>query len=267
MLYACPKCKNELEKIDKSFVCSNNHVYDISKKNYINYLLTSDKSSLNPGDSKESLEARHEFLNKNYYEFIFNKVNDLLKDKNNINLLDIGCGEGYYTYNIKKKHPDFNIYGFDISKDAIAIATRYTKNDINWFVANSKNIPIKDNSIDVALAMFSFLTPSELTRVLKDDGIIIQVCAGNKHLIELKELIYENNVVVKNKENLKLPFNLIDSLEFDTKVSINNHDDIINLFKMTPHYYRIKKNNKSLLDTLNNIDITLDIIIYIYKKN
>ena len=266
MLYICPKCKSELNKINNSFICANNHVYDISKKNYTNFLLNDDKNSINPGDSKDSLEARHAYLNKGYYEFIFNKVNELVNNYKDINLLDIGCGEGYYTYNIKKNNPSFNVYGFDISKEGISIATRYTKNDINWFVANSKNIPIKNNSIDVILAMFSFLTPSELERVLKDDGIIIQVCASNNHLIELKNIIYEN-VVVKDKENIKLPFKLIDSFEHTTKVTINNNEDIVNLFKMTPHYYKVKKDNKELLDTLNNINITLDIIINVYKKD
>lgn len=266
MLYICPKCKSKLEKCEKSFICTNNHLYDISKKNYINFLLSNDKNSMNPGDSKDSLEARHAFLTKNYYEFIFNKVNELLKDYDKINLLDIGCGEGYYTYNLKKQHPLYNIYGFDISKDAISIATRYTKNDINWFVANSKNIPIENNSIDVVLAMFSFVTPSEIERVLKKDGIIIQVCAGNNHLIELKQTIYDN-VVIKNKDNLQLPFKLIDSLEHKTTITINSNEDIINLFKMTPHYYRIKKDNKTLLDNLNSMDITLDIIINVYKKD
>ena len=266
MLYICPKCKDKLNKDHNSFICNNNHLYDISKKNYINFLLSNDKNSINPGDSKDSLEARHSFLNKGYYKFIFNKVNELLSNYNNINLLDIGCGEGYYTYNIKKNHLDYNVYGFDISKDAINIATRYTKNDINWFVANSKNIPIEDNSIDVVLAIFSFVTPSEIERVLKKDGIIIQVCAGNNHLIELKNIVYDS-LKEKNKENVKLPFNLVNSYEYNTKIKIDNNEDIVNLFKMTPHYYRVKKNNKELLDNLNNIDITLDIIINVYKKD
>ena len=266
MLYICPKCNNKLNIEQKSYICSNNHVYDISKKNYVNFLLSNDKNSINPGDTKDSLEARHSFLNKGYYEFIFNKVNELVKDYNNINLLDIGCGEGYYTYNIKKNNQSFNVYGFDISKDAINIASRYTKSDVNWFVANSKNIPIESNSIDVVLAMFSFVTPSEINRVLKDDGIIIQVSAGNNHLIEIKNIVYDN-VIIKNKENVKLPFNLINSYEYNTKININNNEDIVNLFKMTPHYYRVKKDNKTLLDNLNNMDVTLDIIVNVYKKD
>jgi len=265
MLYICPKCKSKLELQQSSYVCSNNHVYDISRKNYINFLLSNDKNSINPGDGKDSLEARHLFLSKGYYDFIFNKVNDLIKDYNNINILDIGCGEGYYTYNIKKNNPSFNVYGFDVSKDGINLATRYTKSDVNWFVANSKNIPIKDKSIDVVLAMFSFLTPSEIDRVLKYDGMIIQVCANNNHLIELKNIVYDN-VIEKNKDNVILPFKLINTFNYNTKVTINNNEDIVNLFKMTPHYYRVKKNNKGLLDNLNNIDITLDIIINIYSK-
>ena len=204
------------------------------------------------------------YLNKEYYSFILNKVNDIVSQYNDINLLDIGCGVGYYTYQLKNSNPSFNIYGFDIAKEALSLACRYTKNDINWFVANSKNIPIKDNSIDVVLAMFSFVTPSEIERVLKSDGIVIQLCAGTNHLIELKEEIY-SDIKEKEQSNTLLPFNLIDRQEHTTKITIDNNEDILNLFKMTPHYYKTNEDNKEKIDRIDSLELTIDIVINIYK--
>ena len=265
MLYICPKCHEELIKTDNSYKCINNHTYDISSKGYVNFLLNNDKNSIHPGDSKDSLIARYKYLNKGYYEFILNKVNNIVKEYKNITLLDIGCGVGYYTYELKKNNPSIDIYGFDIAKEALSIASRYTKTDINWFVSNSKNIPIKDNSIDIVLAMFSFVTPSEIERVLNKDGIIIQVCAGPNHLIELKQTIYDD-IKEKEESNTLLPFNLIDKQEYKTNIIINNNEDILNLFKMTPHYYRCSEEKKEKISKLNEIDLTIDIIINIYKK-
>ena len=265
MLYICPKCHEKLVIVDKSYKCINNHTYDISSKGYVNFLLNDDKNSLHPGDTKDSLIARYDFLNKGYYKFIFNKVNNIVKEYNIINLLDIGCGVGYYTYQLKENNPSINIYGFDIAKEALAIASRYTKKDINWFVSNSKNIPIEDNSIDAVLAMFSFITLDEIKRVLKDDGIFIQVCAGKNHLIELKQTIYDE-VKIKEEDNNLLPLNLIDGNEYTTTINIDNNEDIINLFKMTPHYYRCSKEKKNIINNLDKIELTIDIIINVYKK-
>ena len=265
MLYICPKCHGKLEKDNNSYKCINNHTYDISSKGYVNFLLNNDKNSLNPGDSKDSLQARFNFLNKGYYEYILEKVNSIISEYNGKTLLDIGCGEGYYTHNIKNNNKFFDVYGFDIAKDGINLATRYTKNDVNWFVANSKNIPIEDSSIDIVLAMFSFVTPSEIERVLKNDGIIIQVCAGKNHLIELKKVIY-SDIKEKNESNTLLPFKLLRKEEHTTKITINNNTDILNLFKMTPHYYKTKQVEKNKIEKLENIELTLDIVINIYEK-
>ena len=264
MLYICPKCHEKLTIVDKSYKCINNHTYDISSKGYVNFLLNDDKKSLHPGDTKDSLSARYDFLNKGYYEFIFNKVNDIVKKYNFINLLDIGCGVGYYTYQLKKNNPSINIYGFDIAKEALSIASRYTKKDIYWFVSNSKNIPIEDNSIEAVLAMFSFITLDEIKRVLKDAGIFIQVCAGKNHLIELKQTIYDE-VKIKEEDNNLLPLNLIDRNEYTTTINVDNNEDILNLFKMTPHYYRCSKEKKDIINNLDKIELTIDIIINIYK--
>ena len=266
MLYICPKCHEKLEKENNSYKCLNKHTYDISGKGYVNFLLNNDKNSVNPGDSKDSLQSRNSFLKKDYYSFILDKIKDTInkyKKADNYKLLDIGCGEGYYTSNIKEKNNE--IYGFDISKVGISLATKYNKNDINWFVANSKNIPIEDSSIDIVLAMFSFVTSSEIERVLKKDGIIIQVCAGKNHLIELKKAIYDD-IKEKDESNTLLAFKLINNEEYGTTITIDNNEDILNLFKMTPHYYRSKKEKREEIEKISNINLTIDIIINVYKK-
>lgn len=39
-LLACPKCHQQLHLENKTLKCENNHCYDISKRGYINLLLT-----------------------------------------------------------------------------------------------------------------------------------------------------------------------------------------------------------------------------------
>ena len=109
----CPNCKTKLQKIDNSYKCKNNHSFDISKQGYVNLLL----NSSNSGDNKEMINARCHFLEKGYFEPLLNEIIKTIQSLNINNILDIGCGEGYYDRGIKKKI-NVNIVGVDISKEA-----------------------------------------------------------------------------------------------------------------------------------------------------
>lgn len=151
---ACPKCHESIVQEGNSYKCANNHCYDLAKTKYLNLLLNPDKATNNPGDSKESLVARKAYLTKGYYDVILNSVIDCIKkyrDDTPLDILDLGCGEGYYTRGLKEIFSQDTIYGLDISKEAINMATKYTK-DVYWLVGNSKNLPIVDHSLDFITA-------------------------------------------------------------------------------------------------------------------
>lgn len=263
----CPKCHQSMIKKDNSYLCPNNHCYDIAKSKYINLLLNPDKATTNPGDSKESLLARKAYLNKGYYDGIARCVINTIKEyqSTNLQILDLGCGEGYYTNKVKEALGSSNTYyGLDISKEAMNMATRYT-NDIYWLVGNSKNIPLDNQSMDFILALFTVVNQEELTRVLKEDGYIIHVTANPNHLVEIKELIYDE-IKVKSDKYIRLDFPVTKSFNFIQEVHINNREDALHLLMMTPHYYHIKKERRSVLDTLQSLTITIDIKISVYQK-
>lgn len=263
---ACPKCHKALEKIGKTYQCADHHNYDIAKRGYVNLLLNPDKSHNNPGDSKESLIARKAFLDQGYYDPILLECTNYIQahKKDHMQILDLGCGEGYYTYRTKQILGDDNTYyGLDISKEAVNMATRYDK-DINWIVGNSKNIPVLDHSLDVIMALFTVVNQEELERTLKEDGYIIHVTANRGHLIEIKHLIYDE-VKVKSDEHIRLPFNVLESYDFTKKIHVATHEDAVNLLKMTPHYYHIKKERRGIIDTLPSLDVTIDLRITVYR--
>lgn len=263
---ACPKCHKPIVKIDNSYKCENGHCYDLSKSKYLNLLLNPDKSTNNPGDSKESLIARKAYLSKGYYDVILNKVIECIKKYRTndvLNILDLGCGEGYYTQNLKQEFFNDNVYGLDISKEAINMATKYRK-DIYWLVGNSKNLPILDHSLDFITALFTVVNINELKRTLKSGGYVIHVTANPNHLIEIKHLIYDE-IKVKSDKYIRLDLEKVDSYDLVCQVDINNREDTLNLLKMTPHYYHIKKERRHILDTLQNLKITIDIKITIYR--
>lgn len=145
------------------------------------------------------------------------------------------------------------------------MATKYS-NHINWLVANTKAVPVLDNSMDIVTALFTVVNNEELERITNDNGVIIHVTANPNHLIEIKELIYDE-IKVKSDIYLQLPFQKIESYDFVKQIVINNKEDSLNLLKMTPHFYHIKKEKRHVLDSLDSLEVTIDIKITLYKKN
>ena len=75
--------------------CKNGHTFDRSKEGYYNLLFSCGGVH---GDNKEMVLARREFLNTGAYRPLAERVAALAKDHTGKGeLIDVGCGEGYYT--------------------------------------------------------------------------------------------------------------------------------------------------------------------------
>ena len=67
---------------------------------------------------------------------------------------------------------NIDFFAFDLSKDAINVAAR-GMNNICFFVSDIQSIPLKDNSIDCMLNIYTPANYPEFKRVLKKDGYFI----------------------------------------------------------------------------------------------
>lgn len=270
----CPKCKEKLSKVERTYRCKNNHSFDISKSGYLNLLLDNQKNSKNPGDDKDMVKSRELFLKKDYYKSISEKLNEILKEeldfkKENL-ILDIGCGEGYYTGNLKEylngKNVKSKIYGVDISKEAILKASKKYKS-ISWLVSSALSLNLEKESFNAIICMFSKIVPSEKMKVLKKGGKVIIVSSGKDHLIELKEVVYDKvrydfySPVEEMKE-----FKFISNKNLKDEVLIKENENIKNLFNMTPYRWKSPKEGVEKLFKLNSIKVTIDVNFYIFEK-
>ena len=66
-IYKCPVCGSFLQDDGISYRCDKNHTFDISKDGYVNLLLADQKSSKEPGDSREAVVSRRAFLDSDYF--------------------------------------------------------------------------------------------------------------------------------------------------------------------------------------------------------
>lgn len=262
----CPVCSGKLEQHDRSFRCENSHCFDISKEGYVNLLHGKNKSGSLIGDNRDMANSRKLFLNKGYFSALSDGLTDMINQqkKSSPVICDICCGEGWYGEQIKNAI-DCTLVSFDISKEMLRLCAKRKKSDL-CFVANGSSIPLESESIDIAFHLFAPFQEKEFSRILKKDGIIFTAVAGENHLFELKELLYDTPY--KNDEAPPQTEGLIlkEKRKFTKKVTLKSKVDIQSLFRMTPYYYHTSEKDKAKIESLEELELTTDFVVYVYSK-
>lgn len=188
--FACPICQENLTLVESSLKCEHRHSFDLAKFGYVN-LAPQIKQSANY--DKENFQNRQQILEAGFYQAILETISDLLAmNPSSKTILDIGCGEGFYSRKLQESHSDKTFYAFDISKDSVQIAAKNEPNwAVNWFVGDLARLPIKDASMDMLLDIFSPANYGEFQRVLSKDGILIKVIPTENHLKEIRQMVQD----------------------------------------------------------------------------
>lgn len=271
-LLQCPLCSTEISVTASGLCCSNNHHFDRAKQGYYNLLPVQHKASKQPGDDKLMVQARREFLEDDYYRPFSQALNTLLLDHLDIqtgNILDAGCGEGYYLQqlaeSIEKNKLSISLTGIDISKHAIQSACKRSKNHL-WLVASAANAPLKSHSLDAIYSLFTPLNAMELHRLLKPKGAVVIASAGPMHLIELRELLYEDvkSTFIDTKQLLDSHFDHQTLKTVDFGISLESSAAIQSLLKMTPHYWRAKADAKDRLSRIEQLCVSAQINLDVF---
>lgn len=257
----CPICNKKLSKIDRQYVCENKHSYDLNKHGYLNLLVGS--STKIHGDEKEMLLSRTQFLETGYYQPLANKLSEIIRRLSIDTLLDMGCGEGYYTQYIRE-HTDAKVIGMDISKEGVLATQKRNKQAFN-VVGSNADVPFMNHSFDGVLSIFAPYYVKEIQRVLKPGGYFIKVYPLQNHLLQLKETIYEE-VFLNPEEKSIQEFTKINHIEVSYEIDLKSRDDIYNLFTMTPYFHRTKQSDKDKLLKLANLTTQVSFGIDVYKN-
>ena len=268
-IYKCPVCSEELHFQNRSWVCEGNHCFDTAREGYVNLLLAHQKKSKQAGDSKMMVQSRRRFLNHHHYDVLPDKLSSLCQQyfsDDAFSLLDIGCGEGYYSNFILQQMPACAMWGLDISKPAIAAAAkRYT--DISFSVCSSYRLPIVDSGVDVVLKIYAPADESEIARVLTPGGLYISVTPGSSHLFGLKQLIYDTPREHDEDEVLPGGFELIEQVVLRESLHLKDNQDITDLLAMTPYYWHLPEARQQAIAVLTELQTEIHFVINIYKKH
>ena len=167
------------------------HSFDRGKAGYVN-LLPPGKLGALVGDSAPMLAARRRFLDAGYYSFLANALVLTARrsgDGHSPRILDVGCGEGYYTHRVATGLTATEVVGTDVSKAAIQLmARRYP--EIQAVVADTNRLlPVQSHSIDLLINIFAPRNPAEFNRVLSPRGRLLIVVPGPNHLAAVREAL------------------------------------------------------------------------------
>lgn len=243
-------------------VCKNGHSYDIAKRGYVNLMPSMQKQS---GDDKNMVKARTMFLSQGYYELLRVTLTHIIEKLSICSLVDAGCGEGYYTNELKRKCPQMEIVGLDVSKSAIDEACK-ARVGIQYAVCSVFHMPLQDKSVQAVLSVFAPFDEKEIYRVLQDDGYFVKVSPGKRHLMGLKSVLYDH--VYENEDRFKQieGFTLYERKEVKDILHINDAQYIWALFQMTPYYWKTSKQGSDQLKDISSLETEVEFYIDIYKK-
>lgn len=243
MSFSCPLCHTRMTRSEKSFICPQGHRFDMAKEGYVNLLPVQHKRSRDPGDSAEMMQARRAFLDAGHYQPLRERVARLLAERLSDEataILDIGCGEGYYTAAFAGVAGTRGAvtYGLDVAKVAIrAAAKRYSA--VMFCVASSHRLPFGENSMDAVIRIYAPCNAQELARVIKPGGWAIAVTPGPRHLMELKGLIYDEVRLHPDHAGQLEGFTLRQTQSVAYEMHLNGKEAVA-LLQMTPFAWRAK---------------------------
>lgn len=266
-LLRCPHCRAAVDCDEKTLFCKGErrHSFDIAKEGYVNL---SDAKASGGGDDALLIGARVAFLGKGHYRPFCDRVISLLWEyASGKRLLDAGCGEGYYTNHMARA--GFSVLGVDLSKRGVRAAAKAAKqqgSNATFAVAGVFDLPVPDASLDAVVSLFAPVAQAEFLRVLKPGGILLVAGAGRDHLLDLKQVLYRE--ARPNLPRADLPHDMEklceEKLAFQMALE---GEDIVNLFAMTPYYYRTPRESHLKLQALPSLSCRAEMDIFVYRKS
>ncbi|MFT4020839.1 MAG: methyltransferase domain-containing protein [Acinetobacter sp.] len=261
----CPVCRAKLSLQHRTWACEAGHSFDLAKQGYVNLHVVQHKHSKQPGDTPASVIARREFLSAGFYAPLRQAVEHILQRLQPRTLLDIGCGEGYYTQAMQAHVQD--CIGVDIAKTAVQRAAKLG-NAVTWVVGTGAVLPVLDGSMDICSSLFSPIPQQEILRVLKADGHLLVVTPAAQHLYAMREALFDQvnpHEPEKFVAQLSEHFDLVESQIIDAPLTLKQAD-LKNLIAMTPYAYKAKADKRLALETQEALKVTASFQVYVFKR-
>ena len=265
-LFRCPICGAPLTREGRTYTCPNRHCYDVAREGYVHLLPAKQKHSANPGDDKAMIAARTAFLDGDYYAPLRQTLCTVVSTHGGQNpkILDVGCGEGYYTQGLAQL-PGAQIAGVDLSKAGLKKAARRV-NEGEFAVASVYHLPVADEAVDVVVDCFAPLALEEYRRVLAPGGLFVYVVPAPQHLMEMKAVLYDTPYPNSEERVEYEGFSYVDILPVTTTFTLPDQASIQALFGMTPYAWKTPRARVERLEKLEQLTVTADFRVHVFRR-
>lgn len=288
-ILVCPSCGNRLTRAEKSLVCPSGHTFDIARSGYVNLLPPGKSKNSHTGDEKAMIAARTGFLSRGHYTRISSVLADLVASDRDgaITLCDMGSGEGYHTVNLAKRigaaGREVLAVGFDASKFGAEAAAKLAVREgiaprdgvgadfspaiqACFVPANIFHLPTRDECFDVSVSMFAPIAWDEVRRTLRRGGTLAVASSGREHLIEMRRIIYDDVREGDFSPEAAAGFTKIGEESLEYGITLSSGEEISDLFKMTPFYFRTTESGRKRLGSLDSLEVTVSVKYSLFRK-
>ena len=274
--WTCPVCQQPLAHDARQYRCANGHCFDEAREGYVNLLLAQHRHSTAPGDDRQMLQSRREFLDQGFYQPLAEALVERSRAEraqregaHPFCLLDTGCGEGYDTARVadalRAEAPDCWIGGIDIAKEAVRMAARRYP-QVAFAAASNARLPVGDASLDAILRVFAPGNDAEVLRALRPGGLFLHVTPGPRHLFSLRAEVYatprEHDATVVPIEGLEH----VERIELRSDCRIEGPGNVARLLSMTPYYWQADAATQARIQALEALPTTLHFLIDGYRR-
>lgn len=261
----CPRCLLPLDADGAlSLACDAGHRYDGNKRGYLNAL---DARHGIVGDTAPILAARAEFLDLGHYRRIAESLTARLPQPSPdapLQLLDSGCGTGYYLARALEAAPGSQGLALDASASAVASAVRHT--GAPGLVADVwRDLPVRDARVDVITCVFAPRNAAEFARMLRPDGLLVVVTPTPGHLAQLREagriIGMQSDKLAHLDEALGGHFDRSDRDRLEYTVSLDPHaQGLITAMGPSGHH------EVTAAVPAGNLDVTVSVDVSVYRR-
>lgn len=243
-MYLCPLCQLPLALTERQYQCANKHSFDRAKEGYVNLLPVQQKKSLDPGDNSEMMQARRAFLQAGWYARVAEQAAAFLSPLQPQQLLDLGCGEGYYSGILQQQLAPQQLHGIDISKAAIRFAAKHYP-QAHFAVASAYQLPFATEQFDAIVRIYAPSLLSELQRVLKVGGYLLTVTPAPEHLLQIKQALYDDVKLHSSEIAELMGFEHLQRQQLSFTLSALTAADLNHLITMVPLGWKFNEETRA----------------------
>jgi len=266
-MWSCPHCSEQLQLTEagSGWACINGHQFDRAREGYVNLLPASARHSRKPGDSDAMIAARRRIHDAGLYQRLAATIGEMLQPLESVaNMLDLGCGEGYYGDALQAAHPRAQLHGVDISRAAIRLAAKRHRHAL-FAVASSFQLPLPMASQDIVLRVFAPADDSQLLRVLAPGSAYLEVGPAGEHLWELRERLYQQPRPHAESRRVIAGLELESEQELSYRLDIDRQL-LTDLVAMTPFAHRGHREKRDSLLAIDQLSLQMAFVLRLFRK-